>query len=80
MQEYSRRRTKFWLPGLDWYSINLLFIVLRPFFVDDGKAGGAWKMRLHFSVIEKNIPILYRTKSRKKLGLDEQIAFFSEVN
>ena len=33
-------------------------------FVDDGKAGGAWKMRLHFSVIEKNIPILYRTKNR----------------
>ena len=53
---------------------------LRPFFVDDGKTGGAWKMRLHFSVIEKNIPILYRTKNRKKLGFDEQIAFFSEVN
>ena len=31
---------KFWLPGLGWYSINLLFMFLRPFFVDDGKAGG----------------------------------------
>ena len=27
-------------PGFGWYSINLLFMFLRPFFVDDGKAGG----------------------------------------
>ena len=65
LEKMMKKDMEVWPPECSgWYSINLLFMFLRPFFVDDGKAGGAWKMRLHFSVIEKNIPILYRTKNR----------------
>ena len=54
-QEYSRYRAIIWLPGLGSYSINLVFMFLRPFFVDDGKAGGAWKMHDALSMIVKGI-------------------------